>query len=72
MSAPARPADPIYIISGTHNQTYRRLWRGPRTYKAIRNHLERLRNAACGWAYVRIGRHRVDDDCLKSAIALLA
>lgn len=71
MSASARPAEPIYIVSGTHNQTSRRLWKGPRTYKAIRNHLERLRNPECGWAYVRIGKLRVDDDWLKTAILFM-
>ena len=71
MSTSARPAEAIYIVSGTRHNTYRRLWRGPRSYKAIRNHLERLRNPERGWAYVRIGKLRVDDDCLKGAVAFL-
>lgn len=72
MSVSTHTQEPIYIVSGTHNQTYRRLWRGPRTYKAIRNHLERLRNPEYGWAYVRIGKLRVDDDGLKTAILFMA
>ena len=72
MNTSLRPAEPIYIISGTRNRTYRRLWHGPRTFKAIRNHLENLRNPEHGWAYVRIGKLRVDDDWLKTAILFLA
>jgi hypothetical protein len=71
MTTFARPHEPIYIVSGTHSHTTRRLWKGPRSYKAIRNHLENLRNPECGWAYVRIGKMRVDDDWLKRAISFL-
>jgi hypothetical protein len=71
MTASTHPAEPVYIVSGTHNQTCRRLWRGPRTYKAIRNHLDKLRNPECGWAYVRIGKARVDDDFLRGMLIFM-